>query len=329
LLNSGAYLTKSLHALFFKWFEYLFIFLVVEDVMNTPKRVRNAVSALLISGALIGLDAVFQKSAGFDLLRHRELIVGRVTATFKVTNVLAAYLIPVILLAIAPLFSGRIKRRYKNLFFFLSLLLTLVLISTFSRAGWLGFIAALALLLFLSRNLKRASVPLFLFLLVLLAVPSLRDRVTAHGDAQRIRLFSATAEMIKENPLLGKGVGTYMDHFSRKYPDKNPAYAHNSYMQVWAETGIFSFLSFIAFLAILVLKSARAVLRNQDFIFLGLVCGIFGFLIHSFFDNHFYSLQLSFLFWVLAGLCNSQYTFLTYGEQKEVLYFRSSELQKV
>ncbi|MFH1752917.1 MAG: hypothetical protein ABH875_01920, partial [Candidatus Omnitrophota bacterium] len=50
----------------------------------------------------------------------------------------------------------------------------------------------------------------------------------------------------------------------------------------------------------------RAALRSSDLMLMGLVCGIFGFLVHGFFDNHFYSLQLSFLFWTLAGLCRSR-----------------------
>ena len=306
MVNSGEYFAKSLNALIFKWLEYLFIFVIVEDTMNTPKRVRNSVVAFLLSGTIIGLDAIFQKITGFDLLRQRELIIGRVTAAFKVTNILAAYLIPVLISTIAFLSSKSIDRKKRIFLIFSSTLLVSVLIFTFSRAGWLGFIAALIFLLFLSRNIKVAAVPLLLFLSILLVVPTLRDRVTAHGDAQRVKLFTTTVKMIKANPVLGHGVGTYMDRFSRYHPDTNPAYAHNSYMQIWAETGIFSFLSFMAFLSLLLAKSVKAVLRNRDFILMGLVCGIFGFLVHSFFDNHFYSLQLSFLFWTLAGLCRSR-----------------------
>ncbi|MFH1753421.1 MAG: O-antigen ligase family protein [Candidatus Omnitrophota bacterium] len=251
LINSGPYLAKSFHSLFSKWFEYIVIFMIIADVMNTPARVRNCVKILLICGALIGLDAVFQKITGFDLFRHRELIIGRTTAAFKVTNVLAAYLVPVLVSGIALVFSKDVNKREKIFLILSSLLLTSILILTFSRAGWLGFTAGLILLFLLSRNIKIAFLPLLIFLTVLLAVPALRDRATAHGDAQRVALFNATTEMIGENPFLGKGVGTYMDHYSRRYPDKSPAYAHNSYMQVWAETGIFSFLSFIAFLAII------------------------------------------------------------------------------
>jgi len=45
--------------------------------------------------------------------------------------------------------------------------------------------------------------------------------------------------------------------------------------------------------------------KSQDFILLGLICGIFGFLVHSFFDAHFYSLQLSVFFWSMAGIAQA------------------------
>jgi O-antigen ligase len=238
------------------------------------------------------------------------------TGTFKVTNTLAAYLVPVILCAVAPVFSRDVNKRLKVSLILASILLVSVMIFTFSRAGWLGLIAGLVFLLICSRNIRAASIPLLLFLSVLLAVPALKDRVTAHGDAQRVRLFSASAGMIRENPVIGKGVGTYMDRFSQRYPTERPSYAHNSFLQVWAETGVLGFLSLAGFLSLLLVKGARAARRGADFMLMGLVSGIFGFLAHSFFDNHFYTLQLSFLFWSLAGLCSSQCV-NTYRERED------------
>jgi O-antigen ligase len=108
--------------------------------------------------------------------------------------------------------------------------------------------------------------------------------------------------MIKENPLLGKGIGTFMSHF-RSYSDLEIiSYAHNCFLQIWAETGIFSVLSFLGFLITLIYKGIDVFKKYNDFIILGLTCAIFGFVIHSLFDPHFYSLQLAVLFWSLSGL---------------------------
>jgi O-antigen ligase len=73
-------------------------------------------------------------------------------------------------------------------------------------------------------------------------------------------------------------------------------------LQIWAETGIFSLLSFLIFLTLLLGRGIKAFMINQNSLVLGLLCGISGFLVHSFFDTHLYSLQLAFLFWSMAGL---------------------------
>lgn len=94
-----------------------------------------------------------------------------------------------LLLAITLLFSKYITKRHKHFLFILIIILSIVLISTFARGGWLGFIAGLSLLLFLLRNIKKASIPLLVFLAILLATPALRERMIASGDDQRKSVF--------------------------------------------------------------------------------------------------------------------------------------------
>jgi O-antigen ligase len=92
-----------------------------------------------------------------------------------------------------------------------------------------------------------------------------------------------------------------MSYFAKYIPNLGVMYAHNCYLQIWAEAGIFTLLSFLAFLVILLIKGIRAFRKNKSFILLGLICGILGFAVHSFFDTHLYSLQLSALFWLMSG----------------------------
>ena len=116
--------------------------------------------------------------------------------------------------------------------------------------------------------------------------------------------------MIQDSPLLGHGINTFMMIFEayRGDPGNNPTYAHNSYLQLAAETGV---VGLIAFLWIFVklfrwfLSSLAAYGTKNDTLIipaLGLLSGIFAFLIQSFVDNHFYSLQLSVYLWFVTGL---------------------------
>jgi O-antigen ligase len=111
--------------------------------------------------------------------------------------------------------------------------------------------------------------------------------------------------MIRENPFLGKGIGTFMDHFAR-YTNIYPAYAHNCYLQIWAESGIFSLLSFIIFIGAVLYSGIKKFLATKDFLLLGFISGLMGFLAHTLFDVDLYSLRLAMLFWVWVGLISAR-----------------------
>ena len=259
-------------------------------------------------------------SGGVDRGGDGERVEGTltgVTASFRHYNALATYLVFVLSLALALLISRK-NLWHKIVLYSIVLLLTFSLILTFSRAGWFAFIFSMILMLTLSRRIGRFIPVLIFFAVVIFAVPDLRERFVftfqKGGDTDRLVVWRAAIEMIKDNPFLGKGIGTFMAYFHKYAP---PAlyvrYAHNCYLQIWAESGIFSLLAFLSFLALLLIKGIRKYLENRDYFILGLVCGIFAFLFHSFFDTQFYSLQLSVLFWVMAGVLNSMIRTETIG----------------
>jgi len=318
LFNSGEFLNKSLRALFSKWLEYILIFILAEDTLNTPKRLRNAAFILLAVSALIGIDGIVQQFRGIDFLRQR-ILISRISATFQNQNNFSAYLVPILLLVTSLVFSPQLKKQFRFILFFLWSLLGVCLIFTFTRSAWLGFLIGLVLMLFLSRKIKIAIPLICVFIIILISIPALRQRLTytfqPGGDEARLALSYSALEMIKENPLLGKGLGTFMDHFP-KYPASKALikhggyYAHNCFLQIWAEIGLFGLLSFLLFIGAVLYKGIRIFWGNQlpgqsQAVLLGLICAIFGFLVHSFFDTQLYSLQLSALFWFLLGITAS------------------------
>ena len=119
--------------------------------------------------------------------------------------------------------------------------------------------------------------------------------------------------MINKHPFFGMGVGTFMANFSKFLPNAYISYAHNCYLQIWAETGIFALFSFGGFVVSFVYLSIKRFIVCKDFLLLGLLSGVVGFLVHSFFDTNLYSLRLAILFWVWVGLilasikCNNNY----------------------
>jgi O-antigen ligase len=310
--NSGAYLKKSIEALVFKWAEYILIFLIIEDTLASRQHIRNVIVILLAVGGVVAFDVLSQRFFGWEFLRGRQIKEGvsAITGPFHHHNGLAAYLVCILSLMLALLSCVKFKKKiYYFGPFFIIVLLGLSFLFTFSRGGWIGFIAVGLLMLFLSRKWKVILPVFFIFILLVALVPAIRERAIftfqAGGDASRFAMWQGAWAMIKENPFLGKGLGTFMAYFPRYAPNLGIQYAHNSFLQIWTETGIFSLLSFLGFLISLLYLCIKVFKKSQDFILLGLICGIFGFLVHSFFDAHFYSLQLSVFFWSMAGIAQA------------------------
>ena len=70
--------------------------------------------------------------------------------------------------------------------------------------------------------------------------------------SQRLRFYSSAFEYIKTNPLLGCGIGNWRI-LSIKYDSEDifsyvvPYFAHNDFIEVFAEIGLFGLISYILF----------------------------------------------------------------------------------
>jgi O-antigen ligase len=302
--NSGIYFLKGLRAIFGKWLENILIFIVIIDTLNSSKKIKRALLVLLITATLICVDSIYLQIVKTDFIRHKTNLGA---ATFNTQNSCATYLSPILLFLIVSLFKQKRRLISRIVYILLLILFCAAYILTFSRGSWLGFIAALFFLGFLSRNFKQPVILVLIFIAILLLVPIARQKIlfsfAPGGDNFRFAITNVSWAVIDENPFLGKGIGTYMLYFKRHAPpDLGVQYAHNCYLQIWAECGIFALLAFILFSAAVLGRAIRYYKKGHDFRLLSLICGIFGFLVHSLFDNQLYSLQLAIYFWLLLGL---------------------------
>ncbi len=314
LVNSHEFLLKSTRALFSKWFEYIGIFLIVQDCFKSKKQITRALFVLICFSFVVGIDGLVQRFAGTDFIRRRPVVdtswrefgVYAVRGPFDHYNGFGTYLVVLISLAIGFLARPRISRFLKWFFFILIVILSSCLVLTFSRGAIFALIVAMTVLgLLYFRNKLLPYVVLVITGFMMFSSGGKRKLIFAlseGGDAYRFSMWEAVGRMIKDHPFLGSGLGTFMDHFPKYFNYPFPQYAHNSYLQIWAETGVFSFISFLLFLFFLLFGAITVFRLKNDFLVLGLLCAVIGFLAHSFLDNQFYSLQLSILFWSMAGL---------------------------
>lgn len=315
LINSGPLLQKSLKALFLKWGKFLMVFLLFREAMTNSVRRKRAGWAVLIVAFIIAADGVVQLFIGHDFFYARPLILGlnylALTATFKNCNDLASYLGLVTPVALA-MTAAAMTQRSRWIFGLLTASLATCLLFTFSRGGWLGFFLGLLFMILVSRRWKVLLPAILLFvILILLNAPftaravkglSFSAGLQSAFFSERDKYWEMGFQLIRENPFLGKGLGTFMDFCGQRLLTASADYAHNCYLQIWAESGIFSLLAFLLFIGTVLGKGINAFKRSEDPLLLGLLGGIFAFLIHSFFDTQFYSLAQSFLLWSMLGV---------------------------
>ena len=314
MFNSGHYLSKSLNALFGKWVQYLGICIIVQDIVSDKKIFKRGMLVFLLGALLAVFSGLSQYFFEVEFLRHKSIAVTNmgmraITSSFAHYNGFGAYLVVVLSLLFSLLLSK--LSRFKTYSLTIVTMLSIVAIFfTLSRGSWIALIVSFILLAILARSNFKRLVPILLLIIVMFLLPVFRGRLLfifkEGGDSDRFRYWLAAWKMINEHPFFGMGVGTFMANFSKFLPDSNISYAHNCYLQIWAETGIFSLISFMVFIFSLVYLSIKKFFAAQDFLLLGLLIGMVGFLVHSFFEVNFYSVQLAVLFWAWVGLVISR-----------------------
>jgi probable O-glycosylation ligase (exosortase A-associated) len=141
-------------------------------------------------------------------------------------------------------------------------LTAVTVVLTQSRGGFLAMCATAMWIAWRSGHLMRAVGVLVVLagLFPLLAPAEVLERLASIGDKKessanaRLRAWETAGEMIKDNPLWGVGMRNfklrYQEYSVERITDPNHSYvAHNSYLQIWAESGSLAFLTYLLLLA--------------------------------------------------------------------------------
>ncbi|RKY81886.1 hypothetical protein DRQ07_02855 [candidate division KSB1 bacterium] len=247
----------------------------------------------------------------------------RAGGTFGGANGLAWYLDVILPLALALTFY-----KIKSFPRFFSFLLTVggigILISTFSRGGWAGFlIGAFIVLMY---YLKTASVlkKILTVILVLMIISSLflliittdnpvKDRLTENDKNSayvRIPLMEIAFAIIRANPVFGVGLNNYTlvhqnyDFGVDKITHYYPVPVHNFLLQFAAETGLPGLFFFLCFVFMIIFDGVKYSKKHRDrtgWIVLGIIAGSAGFFIQGMVENTSLGSSNVYSLWVLLG----------------------------
>ncbi|MBD3264392.1 MAG: hypothetical protein GF375_04740 [Candidatus Omnitrophica bacterium] len=235
---------------------------------------------------------------------------GRAFAPFFLPSLLGGYLamaIPICLGFITE--EVKLKKRRLFLFFWIICFVcfSLVLYLTQSIGALVALFCAIAFYLILRRKLNlKILILIFILLTVIASVLYIRQSGEDFTKPffsleKRLSYWRNTWQIIKDNPFTGKGLGNLSLAQSR--------FVHNSYLQLWGESGLFSLLAFLAVIFLFIKKGTEKIKAEGRFCEKGVVVAGIVFLIHNLIDFTFFVSQVSFLWWIILAIVLSRDSF--------------------
>lgn len=321
----------------------LLLFALVARVMRSP-RLRSVLIGVYLHAALIvsvfGIRQWFFGAKALATWVDAESTLANTTRVYSFLgnpNLLAAYLLPAVVLSAAAIFAWQ-HWGAKVLAVTMFVVNSACLVLTFSRGGWIGFVVAgfvfLLLLVhwfsqYLPRFWRKLALPLVLgfsaaiVLGAVMTVEPLRDRVASmfagredSSNNFRLNVWAAVREMIRDRPILGIGPGN--DAFNKVYPRYQRAgytalSAYSVILEIAVETGIIGLTCFLWLLLVTLsqgwkrVQQLRAAANPEGFWLMAAIATLVGMLCHGMVDTVWYRPQVSTLWWLMIALVASYY----------------------
>jgi len=254
--------------------------------------------------------------------------IGRLLSTWLDPNFIGGYL--AFILAITISVGLYFHRKNNSLWFMIMTVVSLIgiiaLYMTYSRSGYLALIAVLGVLAFFkSRKLLIAGI--IIAVLAFSFSPRVQERTIEAVDSAksliglnaqvpldptaelRVWSWSFALEIIKDHPWIGAGYGRYAYEVSHRghglMSDHSIGGSDSSLLTIWAQTGIFGFLSALAIGFVAAITAIKHIWKKNDFksyLNAGILSGFCGAMIHSVFVNSLLFPLMMVYLWVGLGI---------------------------
>jgi O-antigen ligase len=289
---------------------------VLVNSVTTARRALVAFSGLAVAGlalcipnAVVVLEAL--RTNAYDVLQTPPVVI------YTTANAVALFLGPLIAIAASLFLHGSNRTiRMGSAAFLVGAAPSMLL--TFSRGGYLAM-AAVAVGLALSHRLRVWLVAGTLAAGVLVAlIPPIFTRIsvefqnvggtTFFGRAGRLELWSATLQMLRQQPIFGAGLSGFAERVAPFWNERHPERfidPHNIVLNFWVETGILGVVAFAWLLVVAVRLSWRGWTGGQPEwrpIFLGILLALVAIVTHGLVDVPYFKNDLSLEFWVIVGV---------------------------
>ena len=311
-------------------FSYSLYFLILVDILDTRQKVLAFIYLLIACGVVvsfIGINEFLflanrptletdQKLLLLNKSLHYVISHKRICSLFGWPNVLAAFLIMTVPITFALAMFEKLRFN-KGVLIFFSTVFFLVLLLTYSVAGVLslmvgGLVVFILRFQFKNAPSKTGREKMQILFFVLTAIIFLgfviykRDYFAiANTSNPRFDYLYAVTSLIAEHPWIGSGWNTFQEA-NRSYILSErgySSYAHHSYLQIWAESGILAMVFFISIFVFLFREAHQYLMKNKnDTLVFGFLGAIVALLVENLFSFSFLKPNISFFFWFVLAL---------------------------
>jgi O-antigen ligase len=296
----------------------LIVYSLTAALFRSPQRMRRVIDVFAASFVLPALFGFYQLVSGTRFVLADEG-VSRILGTFVHPNGFGLYLVVILSVFLVEALSQTGKRKLVALMIVLAS--TTLLVATFARASWVGAIIVL-LTVGALRSRALLVVVAVIGVLALGLVPSIPARLTdpfgAGGSfADRVHLWRGTLQQWQIattadasffatglNRLTGLGPGSVelLTLRVRGYP----ATAHNDYLRVLVEYGLFGLSLYVSLLVVLARFAYHSWRESSDRTGAGVALAFLALTlanpIMSITDHVFAQTAYQVYFWTLAGM---------------------------
>ena len=294
--------------------------LITENSLLNRKNLERFTALLVLAATVVALIGVGQYifgvsgAASWVDSNMFSTITTRVYSTLQNPNVLAEYLVMVLPLGGALLLSAKDWPR-RILWLVCCGLMTLALLLTFSRGGWLGALIAGGIFVLLLKPRLILLAPVVLAVMFMVLPETVTSRFTSIGNLKdsstsyRVSIWMGTIAMLKDFWLSGVGPG--VDAFNRVYPaycyhGATAQHSHNLILQLLCDGGICVLVLFLLIIFAYSRHICTAISKQKDWrnkLFpLASLCGVMGFLAQGMTDHPFYNYRVTLVFFAMLGL---------------------------
>jgi len=283
-------------------------------------------------GEAFGQAVITNPSWWVNISGHTFL---RATSVFPDPHMLSFFLGMTLPLFIPLILKKRFSLKLSWFYGFMASIVFIALVLTFSRGGYIGLLVSGLWLLyyFFSSRLnelgKKQKLGLAfiacILLLIIFFVPSVKERLFSSLNfeegsvAGRLEIWHQAFSVWLKNFWLGVGIGNYSYYLNPLYEYRLPVYAHNTYLDIAVEVGIFGLITWLSIFVYAILKLIKLLwLKMENCQFkagrpwdekfkiqgAALIASLVYFSVHTFFETPIYSPQILPLLMIILGMAS-------------------------